>query len=120
MKSGTLTCITTTTLLAALAVPIQLTAQHNRYKLVDLGTFGGPNSYLETDNGENGAPNQVVNSRGVVAGWADTPAPDPYAPNCLNPYQDCFLPDAFQWQNGAPGRPRCASRGRCQHRRLDQ
>ena len=42
------------TLFAALAVPLQLVAQeqqqpkrgHLRYKLIDIGTFGGPNSYV--------------------------------------------------------------------------
>jgi probable HAF family extracellular repeat protein len=95
-------------LFATLLVPIHLPAQEQqqskpqpRYKLIDLGTFGGPSSYLQTDNGTNGAPNRVINSEGTVAGWGDTSTPDPYAPNCFNPYaQDCFLPDAFQWRNG--------------------
>ena len=42
------------TLLAALAITIQLTAQdspghkpkHHQYKVYDVGTFGGPNSYF--------------------------------------------------------------------------
>ena len=111
MKSRILTCMTALTLFAALAVPIGFAAQddaaqankpnHHHYKLVDLGTFSGPSSYLEIDNGVNGAPNQVVNSQGTVAGWGDTSTPDPYAPNCFNPYSpDCFLPHAFQWQKG--------------------
>jgi hypothetical protein len=38
MKSATLTCITTTTLLTALAAPFQLAAQqHTRYKLLNIG-----------------------------------------------------------------------------------
>jgi hypothetical protein len=49
MKSRTLTCITAITLFAALAITGQLAAQeqgkeHLRYKLVDLGTFGGPSA----------------------------------------------------------------------------
>jgi probable HAF family extracellular repeat protein len=109
MKSRALRCITAMTLFGALAIPVRLAAQeqkvgksHHRYKLVDLGTFGGPSSYLEIDNGENGAPNQVVNSQGTAAGWGDTSTPDPYAPDCFNPYvsEDCFLPHAFQWQKG--------------------
>jgi len=44
MKSKTLLCITAMTLLAALALPVQLAAQNTRYKLIDLGTLGGPSS----------------------------------------------------------------------------
>lgn len=87
-----------------LAGPIRLAAQQQpRYKLIDLGTFGGASSYLATSNGVTmpGAVNQVVNSRGTVAGWGDTSTLDPYAPNCFNPFPpDCFLPHAFQWQEG--------------------
>ncbi len=110
MKTRTLTCITAMSLFAMLLVPIHLPAQEQQqskpqvgYKLIDLGTFGGPNSYLETDNGENGAPNRVVNSQGMVVGWGDTPALDPYAPYCGGPASsDCFLYHAFQSQNGVP------------------
>src|SRR5215469_9685187 len=105
MKSRTLTCITTVTLFAALAIPLSLAAanegdhhKHHHYQLIDLGTFGGPSSWLATTN-EVTAPggiNQVLNNRGTVAGWGDTSALDPFAPNCFN--FDCFLPLAFQWQ----------------------
>ena len=106
MKSRFLMLLTAITLLAMLAIPLGLNAQdnpqpshqHHHYQLIDLGTFGGPSSYLQIDNGVNGAPNQVVNSQGAVAGWADTSTPDPYAPNCFN--FDCFTSYAFQWQNG--------------------
>ena len=73
--------------------------KHHRYKLIDLGTFGGPSSYLQIDNGVNGAPNRVLNSQGTVAGWADTTTPDPYAPFCFN--FDCFTSYSFKWQGGA-------------------
>ena len=39
MKSRILTCITAAILFAALAIPVQLAAQHTRNKLVDVGTF---------------------------------------------------------------------------------
>ena len=40
MKPGILTCMTTITLFAVLAAPIQLAAQgHTRYKFIDLGTL---------------------------------------------------------------------------------
>jgi len=101
MKSRKLTCIAVLTLSAALVVPIQLAAQgnqnhnnnskHHHYKLIDLGTFGGPQSYVDIPN--NYAP--VLNDGGVVAGWADTSTMDPYQPNfCFN--EDCFVSHAFQ------------------------
>ena len=54
MKSRILSYVTATTLLAALAIPVRPVAQeikpekpnHHRYKLVNLGTFGGPVGYL--------------------------------------------------------------------------
>src|ERR1051326_1462159 len=99
MKSRTLARIITATLFAALAIPVGVAAQqHHHYKLIDMGTFGGPSSYVQIDNGVNGAPNQVLNNRGTVAGWADTSTPDPYAPVCFN--FDCFDSHAFQWQKG--------------------
>jgi hypothetical protein len=44
VKSKISTYVIAITLFAALATPVQLTAQHTRYKLIDLGTFGGPAS----------------------------------------------------------------------------
>ena len=107
MKSRTLICITATTLLALLALPTQLPAQaqgkeHLRYKLIDLGTFGGPSSYLATTNEVTspGAINQALNNQGIVVGWRDTSTlQQPVGPlGCFN--FDCFLPLAFQWQKG--------------------
>src|SRR5262249_31714173 len=72
-------------------------AKLHHYQLIDLGTFGGPSSYFAGSNGVNDAVNQILNNQGTVAGWADTSTPDPFAPNCFNPFgQDCFLPRAFQ------------------------
>jgi len=45
MNPKTGTCIFALALFAALAIPSQLSAQQPRYKLVDVGTLGGPNSY---------------------------------------------------------------------------
>ena len=88
MKSGTLTCITTMTLIAALAAPIQLAAQEQqqskpqpRYKLFDLGTFGGPNSVVPGVifgiNGDSGV--QVISNQGTVTGPRIPPRPIPFA-----------------------------------------
>jgi hypothetical protein len=90
------------TLFAALAIPAGLAAQeqqqqeskkeHARYKLIDLGTFGGPASYFP--NGFDG----FLNNHGTAAGWADTSTPDPFPAFCFNP--DCFVSHAFRSQNG--------------------
>ena len=111
MKSRKLTCLTAMALFAALALPVRprLAAQeqgkeHTRYKLIDLGTFGGPSSYLASSNAANGAVNQVLNNQGTVVGWGDASTLDPFAANplgCFSPFPpDCFLPLAFQWQKG--------------------
>src|SRR5215469_10740570 len=62
-----------------------------RFRLVDVGTFGGPNGgYFDTVGARS------LNNRGMVTGTADTSiAVSP--PFCFN---DCFLEHAFLWQNG--------------------
>src|SRR5215469_5613711 len=79
--------------------------KHLHYRLIDLGTFGGPSGYLATTNMVTGpgAINRVLNNRGTVVGWADTSALDPFGSSilgCFNLPPDCFLPHAFQWQKG--------------------
>jgi hypothetical protein len=94
MKRNVTFAITAVTLLMTVALPPQLAAQHTRYKLIDLGTFGGPNStvFVAEDNYD-----PVLNNRGTITGSADTPATDPF-PNF--PFSDGFVSHAFQWQNG--------------------
>jgi probable HAF family extracellular repeat protein len=104
MKSRKATCTAAITLFAALAMPVWTAAQdspsqehkpkHHQYKLIDIGTLGGPASYYS----EGGAGNLVLNSKGTVAGYGDTTAQDPYYPNCFDP--DCYLAYAFRWENG--------------------
>ena len=87
-------------LLAALAVPVGTIAQdgqvptqnHRHYKLIDIGTFGGPNSsfVLPSPGG------RLLNNSGEAAGGADTSTPDPSS--CLN--FDCYLSYGFKWQDG--------------------
>lgn len=75
-------------------------AKHHHYKLIDLGTFGGPQSYLDPDNGlEIGNSSPLLTKSGTVTGFADTAMPDLFAPNFC--FEDCFVDHAFQWQNGA-------------------
>jgi probable HAF family extracellular repeat protein len=86
----------TTLLLVIAALAIRMPAQdHTHYRLIDLGTFGGPQSYLY-------APNNyaaLLNNRGKVTGWAETTIPDPFLPNfCYT--DDCVVAHAFQSQNG--------------------
>jgi probable HAF family extracellular repeat protein len=106
MKSKTLTCITAMTLFAALAISVRMLAQelaaqpkkgHHRYKLVDLGTLGGPTSY-ESINGFGG---QILNDAGTVSSRADTSIPDPNGPNlCFTSPSDCVVSHAIRWQDG--------------------
>ncbi len=66
------------------------TAKHHHYKLIDIGTFGGPNSTTTW-----GGPwSKTLTSSGTVIGEADTSTADP---SCLI---DCFVNHAFQWRNG--------------------
>ena len=68
--------------------------EQRRYRLIDLGTFGGPQSYVNQP--DNYAP--VLNGRGEVAGWADTAAADPFPDFCFD--VDCFVAHAFATSNG--------------------
>jgi probable HAF family extracellular repeat protein len=64
--------------------------RHVRYRLVDLGTFGGPNS--------SDFASPIMNNEGGITGAADTADSDPNAPNCYN--FDCFVTHAYIWRNG--------------------
>jgi len=95
MKSRQLKWFTAITLFAALSAPIRLAAQHTRYKVIDLGTFGGPHSYGSV----NGEGFQLLNDAGVVSSFADTSSSDPSFPNFCDQL-DCFIAHAFRWKNG--------------------
>lgn len=72
-------------------------AKHHMYKLIDLGTFGGPNSFINCCAGSE--PN--LSKRGAVVGGADTSIPNPHGAN-PNPLLCCeiFVNPAFKWQDG--------------------
>ena len=103
MKFAKLNCITAiaTALFTLLAIPVQLAAQDQQqhqhkfhhYQFIDLGTLGGPASYINNDPSGDGAASGILSPRGVVVGAADTSIPDP---SCSN----CFVSHAFQAQNG--------------------
>jgi probable HAF family extracellular repeat protein len=73
--------------------------EHHHYKLIDFGTFGGPESYLNGFEYSTFSSVQDLDDAGTLTGWADTSKPDPYGPNfCFNP--GCHVSHAFQWENG--------------------
>ena len=94
MRKNLSACITAITLMVLLVLPNRVAAQQLRYRLVDIGTLGGPHSYGAI-NGD-GIP--LLNNSGVVGSFADTASPDPNSPNCGVP--DCFLWHAFRWKDG--------------------
>src|SRR5450432_2458534 len=105
MKCKRETVTAVTTLFAALAMPVCMAAQdnpkpedkanHRRYRLVDLGTFGGPSSTFQNPLA------RVLTNSGTAVGGADTAKPDPSHP-CVNPFaaSDCFIQHAFRWPSG--------------------
>jgi len=103
MKSRRLMSFAAIALFATLAVPHHLSAQQPqniqqpRYKLIDIGTLGGPNSAVPTVfyeiNGSAGA--RGISNHGAVTGTADTSTADP-----LCYLDDCFYPNAFAWRDG--------------------
>ena len=72
----------------------QSTPQHHHYKLVDLGTFGGPNGFLYGFT-------VPVNSRGMVSGCSDSLVLDPNFAT-QNPYfgGDPYIQVAYERVNG--------------------
>jgi probable HAF family extracellular repeat protein len=89
-------------LTCALLIVTQTSAQaqngtHRHYKLMDLGTFGGPNSGVNFEPFQN-----VINNAGTVVGGADTSVLTP-EPACYNPAfpTDCFIAHAFAWRGGS-------------------
>jgi hypothetical protein len=66
MKTRSYSSILVTTLLA-LAIPLSGTAaqNHHHYKLVDLGTFGGPTAHLSI----NGPGTQIINNLEERSVW---------------------------------------------------
>ncbi len=68
-----------TALIATLAqLAAQDQQQHKKYphyKLIDLGTFGGPNSFID------GPTVRILSNGGTYGGVAETSIPDPFAPN---------------------------------------
>ncbi len=93
------------TLFAAMAIPAGVMAQSaapanppapfHHYKLIEIPTFGGPNSFLS------GPEQQVLNDQGTFTVLANTATPNPNA-SCAIPFNpnDCFVEHAANWHNG--------------------
>jgi probable HAF family extracellular repeat protein len=96
VKSNKLILIAASISIIALALPTGAVAQHPRYKLVDLGTLGGPNSGVSANFLNDLVPAQDIGNNGTVAATADTSTHDP-----LCYFDDCFYSNAIEWKNGA-------------------
>jgi hypothetical protein len=71
MKPGTLAFITGFIFLLTLALPVQLAAQHTLYKLIDVGTFGGPQSFADAGlSGSCGPQNESTSTIPAIASIA--------------------------------------------------
>ena len=103
MKYKTWNRVITVALLATFAISAQAatpnkttqqhSAKHHQYKVVDLGTFGGPSSSV------NCCDHQIT-ARGVVVGSADTSTANPN-PGCSDlGATDCNVNQAFEWRGG--------------------
>jgi probable HAF family extracellular repeat protein len=103
MKKNRTTSIAVVALLVVLALPFELAArQHHHYKLIDMGTFGGPQSYVDRTWTGSG-PTQSLNHSGIFTGWADTAMLDPFPDFCFDPPETgppCFAGQAFERRNG--------------------
>jgi probable HAF family extracellular repeat protein len=77
-------------------MPVEVAAQHARYKLVDIPTLGGPTAYQSF----NAPAYQLLNNAGTITGSADTLIPDPFAPICFAGDGMCLVTHALLWRGG--------------------
>jgi probable HAF family extracellular repeat protein len=80
-----------------ISLSVTMAAQASHYKLIQIGTLGGPNSNVPLDP----SVEQVLSEQGTVVGCADTAVPDPSFSN-PNPaiVPDPYIQHQFQWKNG--------------------
>ena len=71
----------------------QASAQHGRYRLVQIGTFGGRDSIYQ-------AFTRIAADSGIVVGAANTSTPDPNAPVCFDSPFNCFVLHGWKWTDG--------------------
>ena len=125
MNSGKLMCFSALMLFILLTVPVRFAAQdkqdhknvkHHHYKLVDMGTFGGPASWV--------APqffaSPALNPHGVTVGGSSTSVSTTKTSNLLVcgglQGQIPYVNHAFRWEDGTvtnlgalPGKRNCSS-----------
>ena len=99
MQTTKMGSVTTLALFTAMTITVPLSAQqkpggqtHHQYKLIDLGTFGGPAGLVP------GFSLVSINSKGTVIVQGDTTIPDPYSPNCF--WGDCLVNHVGIWRDG--------------------
>jgi probable HAF family extracellular repeat protein len=68
--------------------------EHHRYKVVDVGTFGGPNA----DTLVPPPAAQILTNSGIFVGTGETELPDPFPSACINP--DCLVSEPLLWFAG--------------------
>jgi uncharacterized membrane protein len=83
--------ITSLSILATTASPLQLGAQRHG---IDLGTFGGPQSWTF------GESTRSLNNDGKAVGQADISKLDPNPNPYITFFGDPFLHHGFEWHNG--------------------
>src|SRR4051794_15584030 len=66
-------------------------AHHPRYRLIEIGTFGGPNSVYNVFS--------RIASNDAVVGAANTVEPDPNPSACFDG-DTCLVQHAWEWRNG--------------------
>jgi len=101
MKYKTSACAVAATVLVGSMISVQLPAEdgenqegrHHHYRLIDLGTSGGPMGYFSSGP----AQLRVLNQRGTPVGSSDTTTLDPYSPDCVG--LDCYVTHAFKWEH---------------------
>ena len=92
MKRNRIFSLAIVALFTTLALPVGLAAQqHHQYKLIDLGSFGGPGGGIVNPS------SRALNNQGTIVGVSDTANADPY-PN--TPFYDGQVDRTLVWSNG--------------------
>lgn len=71
----------------------QIAPRHPRYRLVDVGTFGGPQSVYNVTT-------RIATNDGRIVGAANTADPDLNAPPHCFDQETCFVQHAWNWRKG--------------------